>query len=116
MKRTDKKLTDSQYQINRKQTADTWAADSWIRDQGFTLKAFEQTEGKILQAQQQAHQILKHHPYLLDENQRRVLVAFHRKFFNDKRRKQITTEAAFKVLNISTKINRKLFKAHRKTQ
>ncbi len=116
MKRTDKKLTDGQYQINRKQTADTWAADSWIRDQGFTLKAFGQTEGKILQAQQQAHQILKHHPYLLDENQRRVLVAFHRKFFNDKRRKQITTEAAFKVLNISTKINRKLFKAYRKTQ
>ena len=116
MKRTDKKLTDSQYQINRKQTADTWAADSWIRDQGFTLKAFGQTEGKILQAQQQAHQILKHHPHLLNETQRSTLVAFHRKFFNEKKRKTITTEAAFKVLNISAKINRKLFKAHRKTQ
>jgi len=114
--KSNSKLTDKQFQIQYKQTSDTWAADSWIRDQGFTLKAFGQVEGKILQAQQQAHLILKHHPNLLDETQRRILVAFHRKFFNEKKRRKITTEAALKVLNIAAKINRQLFKAYRKTQ
>jgi hypothetical protein len=114
MKQTNKKLTDRQYQIHRKQTADTWAAENWIRDQGFMLKAFAQTEGKILQAQQQAHQILEHHPHLLDEAQHRILVRFHRKFFNDKKRKKISVELALQVLNIASKINRKVFHAYRK--
>jgi predicted glycoside hydrolase/deacetylase ChbG (UPF0249 family) len=111
---TKTKLTEKQFQIHYKHTADTWAVDSWIRDQGFTLKAFTQIEGKILKAQQQAHLILKHHPQFIDESQRRILVTFHRKFFNDEKRKTITAEAALKVLNIATKINRKLFNAHRK--
>jgi hypothetical protein len=111
---TKTKLTEKQFQINYKHTADTWAVDNWIRDQGFTVKAFTQTEGKILKAQQQAHLILKHHPDLLNDSQRRTLISFYRKFFNDKKRKSITTEAALNVLNIAAKINRKLFKAHRR--
>jgi hypothetical protein len=113
MKWTNKSLTNKQYEVNRKQQQDTWAADNWIREQGYTIKDFDNLSSFVLYAQRQAHLILKHHKNLITEDQQAILVAYHRKYFNYCARKKIKAKEAQRVLNISSKINRKLFKLYR---
>lgn len=113
MSTTNKKLTDKQYQISRKQQVDTWAADKWVRDQGFTIRDFDSLGEMVLHAQRQAHLMLKHHKDLIDDKQKSVLIAYHRKYFNYHARKQIRVGDARRVLNIASKINRKIFKLYR---
>ncbi len=113
MKWTNKSLTNKQYEVNRKQQQDTWAADNWIREQGYTIKDFDNLSSFVLYAQRQAHLILKHHKNLITEDQQATLVAYHRKYFDYSKRKNIKEKEAKRVLNISSKVNRKLFKLYR---
>ena len=110
---SNKKLTDKQFQISRKQQKDNWAAEKWVRDQGFTIKDFTSLDAIILCAQRQAHLILKHDTNLINDEQKSVLVAYHRKYFNYQERKKIKETEARRVLSIASKIHRKLFKLHR---
>ncbi len=110
---SNKKLTDKQFQISRKQQVDTWAADKWVRDQGFTIRDFNSLGEMVLHAQRQAHLVLKHHKDLINDEQKSVLVAYHRKYINYQARKKIKETEARRVLNIVSKINRKIFKLYR---
>lgn len=91
---------------------DALTAD-WLRDNGIAVKSFSTTHVKLLQAQQTAHTLLTQNKDLLTSNQIKTLKAFQRKMENKKARAKLKPEAAYPILNISTKINRQLFKLHK---
>ena len=91
---------------------DALTAD-WLRDNGIAVNSFTNTHVKLLQAQQSAHTILTQHKDLLTTYQIKALKAFQRKMANKKTREQLKPEHAFPILNISTKINRQLFKLNK---
>lgn len=91
---------------------DALTAD-WLRDNGIAVKSFSTTHVKLLQAQQTAHTLLTQNKDLLTSNQIKTLKAFQRKMENKKARAKLKPEAAYPILNISTKVNRQLFKLHK---
>jgi len=91
---------------------DALTAD-WLRDNGLNEKKFSTTHIRLLQAQQQATQILNHHGNLLTNSQRKTLECFQHQMAHKNTRIKLKPTAAFPVLNISTKINRQLFKQHK---
>jgi len=89
--------------------------NNWLRDNGIVPKHFNSTPIPILKAQQIAHNLLKHHGTLLDEQQARYLNNFQKKLKSADDRKHITIEHAKRVMNIGAKINRQLFKLNRQS-
>ena len=87
---------------------DALTAD-WLRDNGIAVKKFIATDVKLLKAQQTAHALLTQNINLLTTSQIKTLKAFQRKMANKKAREKLKPEAAYPILNISTKINRQLF-------
>lgn len=104
---------EQQYQIQRQETTDTITADKWISASGLDVRTFSSTHIRLLQAQQQASTILKHHLNLLTNSQRKTLEHFQKQMAHKNTRVKLKPKAAIPVLNISTKINRQLFKQHR---
>ena len=86
----------------------------WIRNNGMNVAAFNNTHIRLLQAQQQAHTLLTHHGNLLDSTQRTTLRHFQQQMKDKRTRIRLKSSAALPILNISSKINRQLFKQHRK--
>ena len=91
---------------------DALTAD-WLRDNGIAVNSFANTHVKLLQAQQSAHTILNQHKDLLTTSQIKTLKAFQRTMSNKKARTKLKPENAYPILNISTKVNRQLFKLHK---
>lgn len=91
---------------------DALTAD-WLRDNGIAVNTFSTTHVKLLQAQQTAHTLLTQNHNLLTAKQIKTLKAFQRKMTNKKARAKLKPEAAYPILNISTKINRQLFKLNK---
>ena len=91
---------------------DALTAD-WLRDVGLDDKTFSTTHIKLLQAQQAAQALLNQHLSLLSATQIQKLKAFQRKMTHKKTRTILKPEHAYPILNISTKINRQLFKSYR---
>jgi hypothetical protein len=91
---------------------DALTAD-WLRDNGIAVKSFANTHVKLLHAQQTAHTLLTQNLSLLTSTQIKALKAFQRKMSNKKTLAKLKPEAAYTVLNISTKINRQLFKLNK---
>ena len=87
---------------------DALTAD-WLRDNGIAIKKFITTDVKLLKAQQTAHTLLTQNITLLTTSQIKKLKAFQRKMANKRTREKLKPEAAYTILNISTKINRQLF-------
>ena len=87
---------------------DALTAD-WLRDNGIAVKTFNTTQVKLLQAQQTAHALLTQNIALLTTSQIKTLKAFKRKMANKRTREKLKPDAAYPILNISTKINRQLF-------
>jgi len=87
---------------------DALTAD-WLRDNGIATNSFNTTHVKLLQAQQTAHTLLTQNHNLLTSNQIKALKQFQHKMANKRARVKLKPEAAYTVLNISTKINRQLF-------
>lgn len=81
----------------------------WLRDNGIATNSFNTTHVKLIQAQQAAHTLLNQNHNLLTSTQIKALKAFQQKMANKKIRAKLKPEAAYTVLNISTKINRQLF-------
>jgi hypothetical protein len=106
-------LTDKQYHINQRSATDTIAANDWLAALGLDSDTFGTTHIRLLQAQQQAHLILTHHKDLLTYCQLNALEHFQQLMAHKKTRSKLKPQAANPVLNISTKINRRLFKQHR---
>lgn len=106
--------TDLQDQIRRRQNSDTQLADQWLQDQGLQPDRLNQTPIRVLLAQRQAHLLLTLHCELVSRHQREVLEAFQRAAANQRTRKRLSPKAINEVLNISSKVNRQLFKQHRR--
>jgi hypothetical protein len=116
-KKKDKdKLSPKQFQMLRIAHMDTYTTDKWVHEMGMDVRTFQSTPLKLLQAQKQAHAITTHHGNLLTEDQRHTLEHFQKLMNNKKTRKHLKPDAANSVLNISSKVNRKLFKQHRQLQ
>jgi acetylornithine/succinyldiaminopimelate/putrescine aminotransferase len=113
MKKKKDLLTDKQFQINQRSVADTQAAKEWLEQTGFNSNTFGTTHIRLLQAQQQAHALLTHHSNLLNHSQRTMLENFQQLMQNKRTRDRLKPTAANPILNISSKINRQLFKQHR---
>jgi len=116
-KKKDKdKLSPKQFQMLRIAHKDTYETNKWVHEMGMDVGSFQSTHLKLLQAQQQAHVITAHHGKFLTEQQRHTLEHFQKLMNNKKTRKHLKPDAANSVLNISSKVNRKLFKQHRQLQ
>jgi hypothetical protein len=102
-----------QHQIRNQETADTIKANEWLADAGFNAQTFGTTHIRLLQAQQQAHALLSQHSNLLTHSQRTTLEHFQQAMTNKRTRNRLKPASANPILNISSKINRQLFKQHR---
>ena len=105
---------EQQYQIRKQEQLDTKQADTWIKQQGLDAGTFGTINVLLLQAQQKAHSLLTLHRHLLTSKQLTTLKAYQRKIGNKRTSKNLKPESAYQVLNINTKINRQLFKLHKK--
>jgi len=92
---------------------DALTAD-WLRDNGIAVNTFSSTHVKLLQAQKSAHTLLTQNLNLLTTSQIKTLKAFQRNMAHKNTRAKLKPEHAYPVLNISNKINRQLFKLHKK--
>ena len=104
---------EQQYQIRKQEQQDTQQADTWIKQQGLNTGTFGITNLQLLQAQQTAHTLLTAHKHLLNQKQIQTLKAFQQKTNNKRISGKLKPCAAYPVLNISTKINRQLFKTYK---
>ena len=98
---------------NYKNFKDDALTADWLRDNGIAVNAFSTTHIKLLQAQQAAHTLLTQNAHLLTPAQTKQLKAFQQKMAHKKAREKLKPTAAYPILNISTKINRQLFKDYR---
>ena len=106
-------LTHKQFQILRHSHIDTWTTNEWLWKQGLNESIFTNIHFKLLQAQQAAHALLTHHSNLLNHSQRTTLENFQQLMAHKRTRNSLKPTAAHPILNISSKINRQLFKQHR---
>jgi hypothetical protein len=86
---------------------------TWLKENGINPKHFASVATQILQAQKLAYNILKEHGRLLGQNEAASLNNFLRKANNKKLCEKITIGQCFKIMNIGTAVNRKLFKAYK---
>jgi hypothetical protein len=93
--------------MNEKQTID------WLKQNGLNDRYFATTDLLFVQAQQIAHNILKHNRQLLTAEQTTTLKEYLNKIHSKAKRKALTANAAYKVMTIGKQINRKLFKAYK---
>lgn len=105
---------DLQGKISRQERRHTTDADAWLSSNGINPETLSDVHIKLLQAQQQAHLLLKNHMHLLNDQQRRTLEKFKLIMANKRTRQKLKPAAAYPVLNISSKINRQLFKHYKK--
>jgi hypothetical protein len=99
-----------QQAIQMKDHRDTQQADAWLRSQGLSADHFTELDILLLQAQQIAHNCLKHHGQLLDHREAQVLNKFLQCLQKKSRRQSISQAQAYKVMNIGTSLNRRVFK------
>ena len=107
-------LTHRQFEINKRSDEDEIKSNDWLLANGFSVDSCFSTDLKLIQAQKQAHTLLKHHIELLTLEQETTLRNFQHLMTHKNTRKKLQPKAAIPVLNISSKINRQLFKQHRK--
>lgn len=105
-----------QQDIQRQQVRDTKRSDQWLKTHGLSPDSFIDIDAVLLQAQQIAHNCLKHHGSLLDHREAQVLNNFLQRLQKKVTRKRIQPAQAFKVMNIGTSLNRRVFKQFKQLQ
>ena len=106
-------VTHSQYAIHKRTSIHTAKSNNWLSEQGLDGCTFTDVHIRLLEAQRQAHTLLKRHRMLLSIDQVVVLEKFLRLVTHKRTRNKLKPQSANPVLNISTKINRQLFKQYR---
>ena len=86
----------------------------WMREMGLDYKTFNTAKLNALRAKTMAHTLLTQHLELLNESQIQTLKAFQQTTATKKDIQLVSDAFCQAVMNIHTKINRKLFKQHRK--
>ena len=107
-------LTHKQFAINKLSDTQTVTSNNWLKANGFKVNSVFDTHLKLLQAQQQAHILLSQHIDLLTQAQATTLRHFQNLMMHKNTRNKLKPESAYPTLNISTKINRKLFQLTKK--
>ena len=79
---------------------------NWIRANGMQVSTFNSTPVKLLQAQQQATNLLLNYTALLTKSQTQTLQNFQKRMSHKNTRTKLKPEHAYPVLNIATKIKR----------
>lgn len=102
-----------QLDIERKHVRDTSRTDQWLKSQGLSANCFADLDTVLVQAQQIAHNCLKHHGSLLDHREAQVLNHFLQSLQKKATRQRIKPAQAFKVMNIGTSLNRRVFKQYK---
>ena len=102
-------LSHAQHAMNTKQKKQTTRTDEWLSKQGISTNMLLSSHPQLLKAQQAAHHLLKYHQHFLSADQRRTLEKFQRQMNNKHSREKLKPQAAFPILNISSKINRQFF-------
>ena len=85
-------------------------ARQWLADNGISHKSFVKDPLHLVQAQQIAHNILKQHGQLLEQNEAQTLNKFLIAARGKQSKLRITVSQAQTVMNIGASVNRKLFK------
>lgn len=99
-----------QLDIQRKNDRDTQRTNHWLKSQGLSIDDFAKMDTVLLQAQQIAHNCLKHHGSLLTYSEARVLNQFLQCLQKKSLRQCIKPAQVYKVMNIGTSLNRRVFK------
>jgi hypothetical protein len=90
--------------------------DNWLKANGINPATITEWGNELLQAQMIATNLLKHHGRFLGQNEAASLNNFLKKVHNGKERKKLKPRDCFRIMNIGTAVNRKLFKAYRRIQ
>jgi hypothetical protein len=106
-------MDDLTYIQQRKENANDSQTETWLYENGITKQQFSDLDIGLLQAQKVATNLLQHHARLLGQNQAHTLNNYLHAMRNGVKRKKLTQTQAFKILNIGTEVNRKLFKQYR---
>ena len=106
-------MDDLTYRQQRKEKANDTQTEAWLRNNGITAQQFIELDIGLLQAQKVATNLLQHHAHLLGQNQEHTLNNYLQAMLNGTKRRKLTQTQAFKILNIGTQVNRKLFRQHR---
>lgn len=104
-------MDNTTYSIQKQARKDEQQATRWLKDNGLNAEYFADIELHLVQAQQIATNILKHHTKLLGQNEAHVLNNFLQAITNKKKRAKMNAAQAYKVMNIGNAVNRKMFKA-----
>lgn len=100
---------------NRTEIINDGLTADWLRDNGITVRVFNTTDNKLLQAQKTAYTLLTQNLNLLTPEQISTLQAFTKRVHSKHTRAKLKPKHAFPILNIATKINRQLFKQYKQT-
>ena len=100
--------------LNKQHLKDEQLANNWLIDNGITQTLFNKVQVFQLQAYKAATNILKHNAELLKNNEYEQLTSYCKQMLNSRQRNSITKRNTYQILNISTRINRQLFKQYRK--
>jgi hypothetical protein len=100
--------------LNKQHLKDEQIANNWLIDNGITQTLFNKVQVFQLQAYKAATNILKHNVELLKNGEYEQLTSYYNAILNSKQRNSITKRNTYQILNISTRINRQLFKKYRK--
>lgn len=92
---------------------DALAAD-WLRDVGLDYKTFSTAKLNAIRAQTMAHTLLTQHRTLLTNSQISTLTAFQQATATKRDLLRVSDAFCQAVMNIHTRVNRKLFQQHRK--
>ena len=106
-------LTDKEFEIYKKMKRDTAYTNGFIRNIGLNPNVFAEVDGKLLDAQRQARELLKNYSQFLTKAQIKTLKRFGQKMRDGAVRKKLKPEAAYPIFNITTKVVRIM---HRKAQ
>ena len=100
--------------LSKQHIKDEQIANNWLIDNGITQTLFNKVQVFQLQAYKTAKNILKHNVELLKNGEYEQLISYCKAILNSRQRNSITKRNTYEILNISTRINRQLFRQYRK--
>ena len=100
--------------LNAQHLKDEQLTNDWLKANGITQALFNKVQVFQLQAYKQATNILKHNFELLTDKEKDLLINYCAAMLNSRQRNSITKRNTYQILNISTRINRQLFRQYRK--
>jgi len=100
--------------LNAQHLKDEQLTNDWLKANGITQTLFNKVQVFQLQAYKAATNILKHNVELLTDKEKDLLINYCAAMLNSRQRNSITKRNTYHILNISTRINRQLFRQYRK--